>query len=97
MSRTVSPSVGRRYDLAQVCGVWEVARSSVYARRTRPDISTTRAAQAGTQDQMERRRAHGADPGCDHDLALARRGVSEGLGAARHQGHPGMSSGGCCG
>jgi len=34
MSRTVSPSVGRRYGLALVCRVWEVARSSVYARRT---------------------------------------------------------------
>jgi hypothetical protein len=29
MSRTVSPSVGRRYGLALVCRVWEVARSSV--------------------------------------------------------------------
>jgi len=35
MSRTVSPSAGRRYGLALVCRVWEVARSSVYAERTR--------------------------------------------------------------
>lgn len=35
MSRTISPSVGRRYGLALVCQVWEVARSSVYATRTR--------------------------------------------------------------
>jgi len=35
MSRTVSPSVGRRYGLALVCRVWEIARSSVYAERTR--------------------------------------------------------------
>lgn len=27
MSRTVSPSAGRRYGLALVCRVWEVARS----------------------------------------------------------------------
>lgn len=35
MSQTVSPSTGRRYGLALVCRVWEVARSSVYALRTR--------------------------------------------------------------
>jgi transposase InsO family protein len=35
MSRTVSPSTGRGYGLALVCRVWEVARSSVYAVRTR--------------------------------------------------------------
>jgi transposase InsO family protein len=35
MSRTVSPSAGRRYGLALVCRVWEIARSSVYEVRTR--------------------------------------------------------------
>ena len=35
MSRTVSPSTRRRYGLALVCRVWEVARSSVYATRRR--------------------------------------------------------------
>jgi hypothetical protein len=30
MSWTVSPSAGRRYGLALVCRVWEIARSSVY-------------------------------------------------------------------
>lgn len=35
MSRTVSPSTGRRYGLALVCRVWEQARSSVYAVRSR--------------------------------------------------------------
>ena len=35
MSQTVSPSTGRRYGLALVCRVWEVARSSVYAVKTR--------------------------------------------------------------
>lgn len=35
MSRTVSPSTGRRYGLALVCRVWEAARSSVYATRRR--------------------------------------------------------------
>lgn len=37
MSRTVSASAGRRYGLALVCRVWEVARSSVYAVRTREE------------------------------------------------------------
>ena len=35
MSQTVSPSTGRRYGLAMVCRIWEVARSSVYAGRRR--------------------------------------------------------------
>jgi hypothetical protein len=35
VSRTVSPSAGRRYGLALVCRVWEIARSSVYSVRTR--------------------------------------------------------------
>ncbi len=35
MSQTISPSTGRRYGLALVCRVWEMARSSVYAVRTR--------------------------------------------------------------
>ena len=39
MSQTCSPSTQRRYGLAQVCRVWELARSTVYleqARRTAP-------------------------------------------------------------
>lgn len=39
MSQTCSPSTQRRYGLARVCRVWEVARSTVYlqqARRTAP-------------------------------------------------------------
>jgi putative transposase len=35
MSRTASPSVGRRYGLARVCRVLEVPRSTVYAARAR--------------------------------------------------------------
>lgn len=35
MSQAISPSSGRRYGLAQVCRVWEVARSSVYAAKCR--------------------------------------------------------------
>ena len=39
MSQTCSPSTQRRYGLARVCRVWELARSTVYldhARRTTP-------------------------------------------------------------
>src|SRR5262245_65428175 len=39
MSQTCSPSTRRRYGLARVCRVWELARSTVYldqARRTGP-------------------------------------------------------------
>ena len=39
MSQTCSPSTQRRYGLARVCRVWELARSTVYleqARRTAP-------------------------------------------------------------
>src|SRR5215510_6329004 len=39
MSQTCSPSTLRRYGLARVCRVWELARSTVYldqARRTGP-------------------------------------------------------------
>ena len=41
MSQTVSPSTGRRYGLALVCRAWEVARSSVYAVRTRRQLPPT--------------------------------------------------------
>ena len=35
MSQTLSPSAKRPYGLAQVCRVWELARSTVYAAQTR--------------------------------------------------------------
>jgi len=35
MSQTISPSVSRPYGLQRICRVWEVARSTVYARRKR--------------------------------------------------------------
>ena len=31
MADTISPASGRRYSVARVCQVWEVARSSFYA------------------------------------------------------------------
>lgn len=33
MSRTLSPSSGKRYGLARVCRIWKIIRSTVYARR----------------------------------------------------------------
>lgn len=35
MSRATSPSTGRRYGLARVCRVWQLARSTVYWHRVR--------------------------------------------------------------
>lgn len=35
MSQAISPSAQRRYGLARVCQVWEVPRSTVYARQAR--------------------------------------------------------------
>jgi transposase InsO family protein len=36
MSQTCSPSTQRRYGLARVCRLWEVARSTVYLQQARP-------------------------------------------------------------
>ena len=50
MAEATSPATGRRYGVARVCRVWEVARSSFYAaRRTAPDRSgaAARAARRG--------------------------------------------------
>lgn len=35
MSQTCSPSTQRRYGLARVCRMWEIARSTVYLSQTR--------------------------------------------------------------
>ena len=40
MAAETSPTTGRRYGIAQVCRVWEVARSSFYADRRRADRTT---------------------------------------------------------
>lgn len=39
MSRTTSPSTGRRYGLARVCRVLEAPRSTVYAARSWRQVS----------------------------------------------------------
>jgi putative transposase len=40
MSQTCSSSTQRRYGLARVCRLWEVARSTVYAHQARPTAPT---------------------------------------------------------
>lgn len=40
MAATTSPTTGRRYGVAQVCRIWNVARSSFYADRRRADTTT---------------------------------------------------------
>ena len=47
MSRASSPSSGRRYGTARVCQLWEVPRSTVYARRARTSRPAQSAAKRG--------------------------------------------------
>jgi transposase InsO family protein len=47
MAEAISPTTGRRYSVARVCDVWEVARSSFYAaRKARTDSAATAAGPA---------------------------------------------------
>ena len=47
MSRVTSPSTGRTYGTSRVCRVWEVPRSTVYARRVRLSRPAAPAAKRG--------------------------------------------------
>ena len=47
MSRASSPSAAGRYGTARVCRVWEVPRSTVYARRARASRTAQPAAKRG--------------------------------------------------
>ena len=47
MSQTCSPSTQRRYGLARVCRVWELARSTVYLHQERRAAPPERAAKRG--------------------------------------------------
>ena len=47
MSRTYSPSTQRRYGLARVCRMWEVARSTVYLTQARQTAPPPRAQKPG--------------------------------------------------
>ena len=63
MADTTSPATGRRYGVARVCRVWEVARSSFYAVR-----------QAGAADDAGARSGRTAP-----SPPRARRGVARSL------------------
>ncbi|HEX2681738.1 MAG TPA: hypothetical protein VHQ03_10645 [Candidatus Dormibacteraeota bacterium] len=52
MSRTVSPSAGRRYGLARVCRVWEVNRSTIYAVRTRTNSLSLTPGKRGPKTEL---------------------------------------------
>jgi putative transposase len=62
MSRSVSPSGGRPYGLAQVCRIWRVARATVYRHRLPPPTQPPR-------------RPGPVGPMPDADLVAAIRGV----------------------
>ena len=47
MNRAGSPSTARRYGTARVCRVWEVSRSTLYARRARASRTAQPAAKCG--------------------------------------------------
>ena len=47
MSRASSPSAAGRYGTARVCRVWEIPRSTVYARRARASRTAQPAAKRG--------------------------------------------------
>jgi len=47
MSQTCSPSTHRRYGLARVCRVWELARSTVYLAQARRSVPPPPAAKRG--------------------------------------------------
>jgi putative transposase len=40
MAAVIFPTTGRRYGIAQVCRIWDVPRSSLYADRRRADTTT---------------------------------------------------------
>jgi hypothetical protein len=47
MSQAISPSTGKPYGLAQVCRVWDIARSTIYWQRYECTRSTTRRGPVG--------------------------------------------------
>lgn len=55
MSQTCSPTTQRRYGLARVCRVWELARSTVYlaqARQTTPRLVRKRGPKPQWSDEV---------------------------------------------
>ena len=82
MSRASSPSAAGRYGTARVCRVWEVPRSTVYARRARARPHRATCGEARTEAGMDGRGADRADSLGARRLAVHRRGLPQGLGAA---------------
>ena len=81
MSQTCSPSTQRRYGLARVCRVWELARSTVYldqARRTAPAATPQK---RGPKPRWSDAELLERDPGGAGGRALSGRGPSQGVGA----------------
>ena len=57
MAAATSPATGRRYGIAQVCRIWEVARSSFYAAQRQagtvmPNPSTRRGPRRAVSDDV---------------------------------------------
>ena len=52
MSRASSPSSGRSYGTARVCQLWEVPRSTVYARRARASRPAQPAGRPGCRARL---------------------------------------------
>ena len=82
MSRASSPSSGRRYGTARVCQLWEVPRSTVYARAGASQPARAACGEARSERRRDGRRPHRADPRRARPLAVHRRGLPQGLGAA---------------
>ena len=97
MSRASSPSTARRYGTARVCQLWEVPRSTVYERRARASRPVQPAAKRGPKAGLDGRGADRADPRGAHQLAVPRRGLPQGLGAAAPGPACVLLRAGCCG
>ena len=82
MSRASSPSSGRRYGMARVCQLWEVPRSTVYARRARASRPAQPAAKRGPNGAATDAALTEQIPRRARPLAVHRRGLPQGLGAA---------------
>ncbi len=50
MSRATSPSTGRRYGTARICRLWNISRSTLYARRARAQQPSHSASRRGPKN-----------------------------------------------
>ena len=91
MGRAASPSAGRRYGLARVCRVLEIPRSTVYAARARrlaPVPPRKRGPKTAWTDAELTEQIRGVLAA----LAVRRRGLPQGLGAAAPGRGPGRQA-----